>query len=205
MFVSATASGSSTGGSSSRSRASRPENARLATEKGKAGAGAALLPRVPRRRPPQRRAQASRHAGELPGLREMHKQDAFHAPIFNCRRSKNNPLGAECHRIFREARDPRVFQAGDVSGGGNALLCRRRLRRRLSSPGTGAISIAWRSARPHAGTFPTIARAPRAPRRSRSSARGSRIRTGIFRERGGRRDDGRSSVRSAAAGPRFPS
>src|SRR3989442_10795278 len=33
-------------------RVSRPENARLATEKGKAGAGAALLPRVPRRRPP---------------------------------------------------------------------------------------------------------------------------------------------------------
>ena len=36
----------------------------------------------------QRRGQASRHASELPGLREMHKQDAFHAPSFSCRRSK---------------------------------------------------------------------------------------------------------------------
>src|SRR5882762_6166078 len=59
---------------------------------------------------------------------------------------KNNPRGAGCHRVFRDAA-LRPFQACAGPGGGNALL-RRRRRRRRRSPGCGAMNIAWRSTSP---------------------------------------------------------
>ena len=99
------------------------------------------------------------------------------------------PLGLRVSR--REAATRSCGGGGDGGGGGRPAAAR------AASPG----------ARPRlpAETFPTIARVPRAPRRSRSSARGSRIRPGISRAREERRDGGRFSARGAAGAPRSTS